>query len=59
VRYFRITGEFDDYVELAARSLSDLDRALVDLCRVGRTQTSIVLELHEKSYPPLAAAEGT
>jgi Lrp/AsnC family leucine-responsive transcriptional regulator len=57
VRYYRVTGEFDYYVELAARSLSDLDRALIDLCRVGRTQTSIVLESREKGYPPLAAGE--
>jgi Lrp/AsnC family leucine-responsive transcriptional regulator len=54
VRYYRVTGEFDYYVELAARSLSDLDKALIDLCRVGKTQTSIVLESREKGYPPLA-----
>ncbi|MDR2137613.1 MAG: Lrp/AsnC family transcriptional regulator [Synergistaceae bacterium] len=54
VRYYRVTGAFDYYVELAATSLSDLDHALVDLCRVGKTQTSIVLESHEKGCPSLA-----
>jgi Lrp/AsnC family leucine-responsive transcriptional regulator len=54
VRYYRVTGEFDYYVELASTSLSDLDHALVDLCRVGKTRTSIVLEAREKGLPPLA-----
>jgi Lrp/AsnC family leucine-responsive transcriptional regulator len=54
VRYYRVTGEFDYYVELVAVSLSDLDRALIDLCRVGKTQTSIVLENREKGCPSLA-----
>ena len=53
IRYYRVTGAFDYYVELIATSLSDLDHALVDLSRVGKTQTSIVLESYEKSYPPL------
>jgi Lrp/AsnC family leucine-responsive transcriptional regulator len=58
VRYYRVTGECDYYVELVAKSLADLDCALIDLCRVGRTQTAIVLESREKGYPPLADAKG-
>jgi Lrp/AsnC family leucine-responsive transcriptional regulator len=56
VRYYRVTGEFDYYVELAAVSLSDLDHALIDLCRIGKTRTSIVLESREKGYPSLTDA---
>jgi Lrp/AsnC family leucine-responsive transcriptional regulator len=56
VRYYRVTGEFDYYVELVAVSLSDLDHALIDLCRIGKTQTSIVLESREKGCPSLADA---
>jgi Lrp/AsnC family leucine-responsive transcriptional regulator len=56
VRYYRVTGEFDYYVELAAVSLSDLDHALNDLCRIGKTQTSIVLESREKGWPSLTDA---
>jgi Lrp/AsnC family leucine-responsive transcriptional regulator len=53
VRYCRMTGEFDYFVELAAISLTDLDHALIDLCRVGKTQTSIILESQEIGYPSL------
>ena len=49
VRYYRVTGVFDYYVELVATSLADLDSALISLSRVGKTQTSIILESYEKN----------
>jgi Lrp/AsnC family leucine-responsive transcriptional regulator len=44
VRYYRVTGTVDYYVEIAATSLSDLDNALAMLGRVGKTETSIIMD---------------
>ena len=47
VRYFRATGTFDYYVEVAALSLADLDNALSRLGKIGKTQSSIVMDSWE------------
>ncbi|MDR2529590.1 MAG: Lrp/AsnC family transcriptional regulator [Synergistaceae bacterium] len=57
VRYYKVTGEFDYYVELAATSLADLESSLMNLCRIGKTQTSIVLESRERGYPRISREE--
>jgi Lrp/AsnC family leucine-responsive transcriptional regulator len=54
VRYYRVTGDFDYYVEIAATSLAELDDALIALCYIGKTQTSIILESHETGFPSIA-----
>lgn len=54
VRYYRATGNFDYYVEVAALSLADLDSALASLGKIGKTQTSILMDSWEDSSRYLA-----
>lgn len=56
VRYHRVTGMFDFYVEVAAVSLPDLGDAVAQLNKIGKTQTSVVMESWEDASRYLSTA---